>query len=188
MPLSEPAERELLHTRAIAINGYLRTDGQIDIEAHMTDVKTYPFENRDRGTVVPGEPLHGMWMRMTVDSALTITGCEARMEYTPYAICPGVAPNFERLAGLAIKPGFLREAGLRVGGAQGCTHLRELLQQMATVAFQTMHSVRRRGAASEAPPKTTRALMNTCHAYASDGPLVRERWPDLYTGPDRSNP
>ena len=26
-------------------------------------------------------------------------------------------------------------------------------------------------------------LVNSCFAYAADGPVVRERWPHLYTGP-----
>ena len=26
--------------------------------------------------------------------------------------------------------------------------------------------------------------MNTCRAYASDGEIVRRRWPELYTGAD----
>ena len=182
MPLSAPAPRERLHTRAITLDGYLREDGLIDVEAHLSDTKTYAFENVERGTVEPGIPLHGMWMRMTVDTALCITACEADMEYTPYRICPGAAPNFGRLAGLTIRPGFLREAGLRVGGPEGCTHLRELLQQVATVAFQTLHSVRTRTSTIDAPPASAKMLLNTCHAYASDGPLVRERWPELATG------
>ena len=66
MPLSPPAERELLHTRAIEINGYRRADGQFDIEARLTDTKTYAFGNQDRGTIEPGTPLHGMLARMTV--------------------------------------------------------------------------------------------------------------------------
>ncbi|RDJ93830.1 DUF2889 domain-containing protein, partial [Lacticaseibacillus rhamnosus] len=47
-----------------------------------------------------------------------------------------------RLAGLQIKPGFLKEAARRVGGTLGCTHLRELLQQMATTAYQTIDPAR----------------------------------------------
>ncbi|WP_363238880.1 DUF2889 domain-containing protein [Acidocella sp.] len=31
---------------------------------------------------------------------------------------------------------------LRIGGVAGCTHLRELLQPLATVSFQTMHGIR----------------------------------------------
>lgn len=41
MPLKQPAERERLHTRAIEINGYRRADGRYDIEAHLTDSKSF---------------------------------------------------------------------------------------------------------------------------------------------------
>lgn len=185
MALTEPVQRERLHTRDIRIDGYMRADGLIEVEAHMTDIKTYAFDNVDRGKVEPGVPLHGMRLRMTLDTSLRITACEADMEYTPYTICPGAAPNFGRLAGLSIKPGFLREANARVGGAEGCTHLRELLQQVATVAFQTLHSVRTRHTVIDAPPKTAGMLIDTCYAYSSKGPLVRDRWPEHYTGEAR---
>jgi hypothetical protein len=128
MPLSEPQERELLHLRDIALRGYRRSDGLFDIEAHLIDTKSSGFSSEDRGFVAAGEPLHGMWMRMTVDEDLTIVACEASTDFGPYAICPGAAPNFARLAGLSVKRGFLRAAAERVGGVEGCTHLRELLQ------------------------------------------------------------
>src|ERR1700724_127118 len=51
MPLSEPHERELLHLRDIALRGYRRADGLFDIEAHLTDTKTYGFPSEDRGFV-----------------------------------------------------------------------------------------------------------------------------------------
>ena len=45
MPLSTAAPRKPIHTREIRYTGYEREDGQFDIEAHMTDTKTYPFAN-----------------------------------------------------------------------------------------------------------------------------------------------
>jgi hypothetical protein len=200
MPLSEAPERELIHLRDIALRGYRRADGLFDIEAQLTDTKTYGFDNEDRGRIEAGEALHGMWMRMTVDDGLTIIACEAATDDSPYAICPQAAPNFSRLAGLKIGRGFLREANARVGGPVGCTHLRELLQQMATVAFQTVLPLRRhraeenraeakgesqdaRVAASWGGPT---ALLNTCLAYGSDSPVVKRRWPELYTGSGES--
>ena len=77
----------------------------------------------------------------------------------------------------------------------GCTHLRELLQQMATTAFQTVGPARAR---SELPDGTgdeldTRIsehfgggerMLNTCLAYASDSPVVRRRWPHLFPSGD----
>ena len=104
MPLSPPADRELLHNRDIVLRGYARADGLYDIEAQLTDTKSYPFENQDRGTIAPGEALHGMWVRMTVGEDMVIRACEAVSDFTPFTICPRAAPNFARLAGVAIGP------------------------------------------------------------------------------------
>ena len=197
MPLSPPVARELSHTRAITIQGYRRIDGSYDVEASLTDTKTYGFPNDERGFISPGEPLHGMFMRMTVTEDMVITACEASSDHTPYAICPSAAPNFTRLAGLKIGRGFLKAANLRIGGTHGCTHLRELLQQMATTAFQTINPHRAKqdtekpgetisGEALDAkiterwggPP----AILGTCIAYGTTSPVVERRWPHLYTG------
>lgn len=185
MPLSQPEPRSELHTRRITLQGYQRADGLFDIEAQLVDTKANAFENEDRGRIEAGEPLHGMWMRLTVDERMTIVACEAATDHAPYATCSGAAPNFARLAGLRIKGGFLREATSRVGGVVGCTHLRELLQQMATVAFQTIGPVvaRRRAREGEVADGGSARLLNTCIAYAADGPLVQRRWPHLAQAP-----
>ncbi|MFC7734690.1 DUF2889 domain-containing protein [Roseomonas sp. GCM10028921] len=178
MPLSAPAEREPLHRRAITMHGYRRADGLFDIEGHLEDTKTYPFGNLDRGTIQPGEALHGMWLRLTVDDDLTILACEAVTDFSPYSICPGAAQNFAALAGVRIGPGFTRAVKERVGGVHGCTHLREMLAQMATVAFQTVYPVRRkREAESPAAAEAARnRMVGSCLAYAPDSPIVTERW------------
>jgi hypothetical protein len=192
MPLSLPQERELLHSRDIVLRGYQRSDGLYDIEAHLTDAKSYGFSNHDRGYVRPGEPIHGMWIRLTVDGQRNIVACEAASDHTPYSICPTAAPNFARLAGLRIKPGFLKDAAKRIGGTHGCTHLRELLQQIATTAYQTIDPARaKRGgdaggeghASSSDKIDATPAILNTCIAYGSASPVVKRQWPHLYTGP-----
>ena len=187
MPLSPPADRELLHTRTIEMHGYRRADGLFDIEARLTDTKSYAFSNHDRGEIEPGVPLHGMLARMTVTEDMEITAFEAVTEYGPYAICPSAAPNFARLAGLKIGRGFVKAANERVGGVHGCTHLRELLGQMGTVAFQTLYAVRMRKApAPDAPNAAETAgrpvMLGTCLAYAPDSPVVRRQWPAFYTG------
>ena len=184
MPLSAPAERERLHTRAIEIHGYRRADGLYDIEASLVDTKTYAFTNHDRGEVQPGVPLHGMLARMTVDEDMLITAFEAATEFGPYTICPQAAPNFARLAGLRIGRGFIKAANERVGGVHGCTHLRELLGQMGTVAFQTMYAVRiKRETAPNAQSTSERpAMLGTCLAYAPDSPVVKRMHPASYTG------
>jgi hypothetical protein len=184
MPLSKPKPRQMLHQRDIVINGYLREDGLIDIEAHMTDRKPYSFSNHERGGVNAGEALHDMRLRVTIDTSLTILACEAAMDATPHSVCPGAAPNYGRLAGLVIGKGFLKQAGQLLGGANGCTHLRELLQQIGTVAMQTMYSVRRADRPDKPAIPGSRLdlrLLNTCYAYDENGPLVR-RYRELNQG------
>ncbi len=186
MPLSEPVAREAMHTRRIVLNGYHRADGLFDVEARLTDTKSYGFEAEERGFIDAGEPLHGMSMRMTVDEDMLIVGFEAATDYSPYRICPDIAPNFASLVGIRIGRGFLRAAAERVGGTHGCTHLRELLQQMATVAFQTLYPVRAKR--EEAAPPETPGLLNTCYAFRPDSPVVRQRWPEHYREADALAP
>lgn len=180
MVLSKAVKRELLHRRVVAIDGYRRADGLYDIEASITDTKTYSFANDERGLIPAGEPLHRMLLRLTVDEELHIVAAEAATEFAPFAICPGAAPAFAALAGLKIGPGFLKAVGERVGGAAGCTHIRELLQQVGTVAFQTVQALRRARAAGDV--QAGKALVNSCYAFAETSPVVRRRWPELYKG------
>jgi hypothetical protein len=178
MPLSEPAARKKLHDREIRLQGYHREDGLFDIEAEITDTKTYAFDIGTRH-VTPGTKLHHMRARLTINAEMEIVGAEAVTEAAPFSTCGGGAASFAALVGLVVRPGVLRAANERMGGVLGCTHIREMLQQMCTVAFQTTFPMRSsRPVAPGAPPR----LLNTCHAYASDGEMVRERHPQHYTG------
>ena len=184
MPLSAPAPRKLEHLRDIQLRGYVREDGLVDIEAHLTDTKTYGFPSEHRGQVGPGDPIHGMWVRMTINEDMLIVACEAASDHTPFAVCTGATPAFANLAGLSIGPGFNRAVNERVGGVLGCTHLREVLAQMGTVAFQTMWPLRnrrqaaQRKAEADGAPRRRPTLLGTCHAYAPNSPVVRKKWPE----------
>jgi hypothetical protein len=188
MPLSAAAPRQHLHTRDITVCGYHRDDGLVDIEAHMTDTKTHDGTHDDGSLRPAGEPLHDMWLRMTLTPDREIIACEAAMDATPYRICPGVAPNFSALAGLRIEGGFIRRAMERVGGAAGCTHLRELLQQMGTVAFQTLYSL---GTARDDPDFIAGRrppLLNSCYAWGETGAMIQQRFPAWYTPSQSAEP
>ncbi|MGP1394896.1 MAG: DUF2889 domain-containing protein [Inquilinaceae bacterium] len=184
MPLTPTdADRDPIHTRTIECRGYRRRDGLWDIEGRLTDIKGYPFENAHRGTIEPGDPLHAMAMRLTVDDDLTIVAVEAVTDKAPYGICDAITPRFQVLEGLAIRPGFQRRVKELLGGVKGCTHLVDLLGPMATTAFQTIYPLvqRQMPRAQEGKPRRP-TLLNSCHAYASDGDIVRRQWPDFYTG------
>jgi hypothetical protein len=186
MPLSEPAAREPLHTRTVTCHGYRRADGLWDIEGHITDVKTYAFDNDWRGTVEPGDPVHDMWIRLTLTDDFLVTAVEAVTDKSPFQVCGGIAGNFQRLVGLRIGPGWTRRIRELLGGVEGCTHLVELLGPVATTAFQTIYPAlaRERQRRQEAGPPTGERprLLDTCHAFRSDGEVVRRLWPAHYTG------
>lgn len=187
MPLSPAVDRTMIHDRSIDCRGYRRADGLWDIEGTLTDVKSYAFMNADRGTVAPGDPLHALMLRLTVDDTLTIRDAEAAADKVPYALCPAITPAFKKLVGLTIGSGFRHQVKTRLGGIQGCTHLVELLWPLATTAFQTVYPILARdtgelptgdGTTARRRPQT----LNTCHVYASDSPVVKRFWPDYYTG------
>ncbi len=195
MGLPAPVEREAFHQRRIVMDGYRRADGLWDIEAHLTDTKSYAFENSFRGTIPPGEPLHDMWLRLTIDDGFVVRDVAASTDRHPFPACPEITPNFKRLIGETIKAGWFNRCRELLGGIAGCTHLLELLGPMGTVAFQTLYSERARAlrAATKAGAgkagdgkKSTRgrpALIDTCHAWSATGEAVKEHWPEFYTGP-----
>lgn len=181
MPLSTPAVgRTPVHTRAIECSSFARDDGLWDIEGHLTDVKAYAFTNEYRGEIKAGEPLHDMWIRLTVDADFVVREVEARIDAGPFELCPSITPAFERLKGLRIGPGWNRRVREELGGPRGCTHLVDLLRPMATVAYHTVRwSASAPGARKPARP---RPPIDSCHMWAGDGDMVRRRYPEHYTG------
>jgi hypothetical protein len=182
MPLSPPAPRKLAHTRRIECKGYEREDGLWDIEAQLIDTKTYVHSRRNGGTErQPGEPVHHMWLRLTIDLDMRIHAAEAATDAGPYPGCGAIAPNFTSLAGIKIGIGWRREIAARLGGIKGCTHLVELLGPLGTTAFQA--TGRAREARNAGKPLTKKPYqLNACHIYKDDAPAVLERWPEFYTG------
>ena len=91
MPLTNPVERELIHERTIECKGYKRKDDLWDIEGHLVDIKSYEFPNYDRNGIAAGEPIHDMWLRITVDNNMLIHEAEAVTDASPFNICPNIS-------------------------------------------------------------------------------------------------
>src|SRR3954470_4584861 len=182
MPLSEAAPRKLIHTRTIQCKGYEREDGLWDIEANIVDTKAVPHSRRNGGADrKPGEPVHDMWLRLTIDLDMVVHDVEAQSDATPYPVCPEITSNFKRLIGLKIGPGWRREIAARVGGIQGCTHLVELLGPLGTTAFQATGRAREAHNAGK-PVDRKPYQIGSCHVYREDSSAVLERWPQFYKG------
>ena len=173
--LNPPAvKRELAHKRQISINGYVRNDGLFDIEAELTDHKTYSFPSDFRGEVTPNLPVHHMIVRVTITQERIITAAEAITVTGPYSVCPKANEVFNQLVGLQIGPGWRRNVQAAIGGRHGCTHITELLGPIATIAYQTLygHEARERRQNtkfSDTEKQSERSqLRNSCVGYADD--------------------
>jgi hypothetical protein len=190
--LSTPAPREAQHFRDYQFGGYRRADGLFDIEGRMTDRKSYSFPNDWRGTVAEGEPIHDMRIRLTLDEQFVIREVECVTAAGPYEICPAITPAFDALKGERVGRGWSRILRDKFGGRHGCVHHVEMLRAMATVAFQTLYGWQERRkreaglSKSEGPPNhdTTGGrkpgFIDSCHALASDGEVVRTQFPQFY--------
>jgi hypothetical protein len=138
MPLPHASARKLVHTRIIDCRGYERDDGMFDIDGRLTDTKAFHWIRRESNVGLPaGEPVHDMWIRITVDLDMKIHDAIAVTDASPYKGCNSITPNFSALRGVVIQRGWTKDLRAKIGGAAGCTHLWELLGRVATVA---MHS------------------------------------------------
>ena len=177
MPGLDPTvAREPLHRRAIEIRGYKREDGLYDIEGHLLDTKPFDFKLA-AGVRAAGEPIHDMWLRITVDKQLHIVDAQAAMDSVPYVgHCGEIVPAYKLLVGLAIRPGYSQRLKELFGGVRGCTHVSELAGALATAAFQTMAGQRVQD------PAHKPFQLDKCHALDATGPAVGRYYPKWYRG------
>jgi len=184
--------RTPLHTRAVTYRGFSRSDGLWDIEGRLVDTKDYAYERFEGGRLEPGLPAHHMFVRLTVDDALKIVNIETDMLATPFGECLKVAEPMRRLIGATLGQGWRKTIDATVGSVAGCTHLRELLFNMATAAIQTIppylhHQRRERG---EAPTQDAQAplYIGQCLSWRRDGPVVQRVYPQFFITRPKSEP
>lgn len=177
MPLPSPSvSRQPLHHRDITVRGYKRDDGMFDIEGHLHDTKEIDFTVAS-GRREAGESLHSMWLRITIDRTLTIVAAEASTDAMPYVgYCDRIAPDYKKLIGMAIRPGFSGRVMQALGGTNGCTHMTDLVGIVATTAFQTIA-----GQGFQTPGDKPFQL-DRCHALALTAPAVARYYPQWYKG------
>ena len=187
MPLPPPTvNRKLIHTRTITCTGYDRADGAWDVDGWLIDAKAHGFDSPERGHIPPGEPIHSMGLRLAVTPDMKIKDALAVQDYSPYRICPAITPSFRNLKGLSLTRGFKKSVRDLFGGVKGCVHLVDILGPIATTLFQT--SIKRRlqklEDAKARGQNIKPAVLDTCHAWSSDGPVVKREFPVFYTGKD----
>ena len=179
MPLPPAQPRRLLHTREVRYEGFEREDGLFDIEASLLDTKTFGFVVPGERTWEAGDAIHRMSIRLTVDLQMTVQDIEVVMDDRPHPECMGAQAPMRRVIGCSLRRGWRQAIDERLGKVQGCAHLRELLFNMGTVAFQTL--ARRLNEAQEqagAPP----LAMGGCLAWDPRGPMVARIYPQFHIG------
>ncbi len=182
MGLPAAVKRENKHRRSIECEGYLREDGLWDIEARVVDTRSYDcvYDEFHRGGMIrAGEPVHDMWLRLTIDLDFLIHDVQAASVHTPFDICPRAADSMRDLVGLRIGSGWMKQARERIGSNRSCTHLMDLLGPLAATAYQTLHAALEERAAGR-PEREKPPILDTCLALSSSGEVVRNLWPEFY--------
>ena len=175
LPISE-VERELTHTRLVRFEGYKRADGLWDIEAHLTDVKNHDYQLMT-GVRRAGQPIHEMWLRITIDRSLTILDAAASSDAVPYpGGCEAIAPAYRKLIGLNLARGFRKRVGELLGDVRGCTHLTEMLAGMPTAAIQTFAGEMKEQRDDGSKP----FQLDRCHALETSSETVRKWYPKWF--------
>ncbi|HEX4524880.1 MAG TPA: DUF2889 domain-containing protein [Casimicrobiaceae bacterium] len=178
MPLSSSAvDRSRLHVRAVTYEGYRRADDLFDIEGHLTDIKDHDYALLT-GVRRAGEPVHDMWIRLTIGYDYLIRSIEVRTDQMPYpGACDLITPAYDKLVGASLLHGFRRTLQDAMGGVRGCSHLTELLSHAPTAAIQMFAGLRREIEGDERPFQLDR-----CHALETTTDTVRRYYPRWYRG------
>ena len=178
LPVTD-VERELTHTRRVRFEGYKRADGQFDIEGHLTDIKNHDYQLKT-GVRRAGQPVHSMWLRLTIDRSLNITDACAFSEVVPYpGGCETIASEYRKLIGLNLVKDFRRKVKALFGGVRGCTHITEMLGGMPTAAIQTFAGeVQEEGEGGAKPFQ-----LDQCHALETSSETVKKWYPRWYENP-----
>ena len=176
MPLSAPVPRKTSHIRRVSYQGYEREDGLWDMEAELHDSKAHDMPSfRHQGVRLAGDPIHHMWLRVTIDRQLVVHAIEAAMDAHPLQDCPQARPALQGMVGACMARGWRQAIAQHMGGVASCTHLRELLFNMATAAFQTLPA-----AFGGGDPDTPPRHLGQCTGWDFEGNGVKEYFPQFY--------
>ncbi len=182
MSLPEPTGT-LIHNRTYDVAAYREATDRLRLRGVVHDEKppgTYIEDDPDPLTV------HRMEVDLLLDfPSLTILEVMVEMQTTPHRGCNAIEPDYQKLVGLSIARGFVRQVKDRLGGPKGCTHIGALLQAMAPVAIQSSWSMRSLAmqespgevAVSLTPEDRMRSLsynINTCHIWDEEGQQVAD--------------
>ena len=177
MPLNPSTPRTLHHTRRVTYHGYERTDGLWDIEGELHDSKPFEIGSLTGAAPLPaGAPVHSMAIRATVDLSMVVQSIEVCMDAFPLQGCPKAQAALQSMVGCNMGRGWRKSIDAHLGGVASCTHLRELLFNMATAAFQTLSETM----AVTMPADVMPPYVGQCTGWDWNGEGVRVHHPQFF--------
>ncbi len=113
--------KRLVSKRDIGIEAFELEDGNLMLEATFLD------------------PYHLIRLNLHIDpKTKTIIHAKSEFASHPHAACPFVAAKAKQLIGLKIERGITKMVSQRIGGSEGCIHLRELTLETINFAATTL--------------------------------------------------
>ncbi|MEG0787053.1 MAG: DUF2889 domain-containing protein [Comamonas sp.] len=175
MPLSQPTiARTPQHIRQVNYRSFEREDGLWDIEGELLDTKAIDLPRPNgEGIRKAGDPIHHMLIRVTVNTQLVVQAIEACMQAHPVQGCPAALDAMQRMVGCSMARGWRKAIETNLAGITGCTHMRELLNNMATATFQSIVS------AFSTTPDQPPAYLGRCTGWSFNGPAVMQYYPQF---------
>lgn len=192
-PLKLPStqSRRPLHIRALTFRGYQRDDGLWDIEAELLDTRTYDSDSLEKGMLPAGTPIHDMAIKVTVNDDLIIQDIVSTMSSVPFSECNSAQDLMRDLIGTKLGPGWRHALETKLGGIKACTHMRELLLNIATAAYQTVPVYRAivqvQSGSSMPIDQIPPFHMGKCKTWDFNGEVVKRHFPQ-YVGWGNSPP
>ncbi len=176
--------RQLIHTRQITTQVYLREDGLWELEATLLDTKGKDF-HLSSGVRAKGDAIQDMTLCITIDDKFNILAAKATTKAAPYnEHCKEIEPDYQKLVGLNLVKGFRAALKELFAGVAGCSHMTELCSVLPTVAIQgfagEIIGVKDDGA------KEMPFILNRCHALKTDGEAVKKYHKVWYVAPNVS--
>ncbi|HOD36169.1 MAG TPA: DUF2889 domain-containing protein [Syntrophales bacterium] len=160
------------HTRTVEINTYEYDEQRLAVDGYLKDhrFQEYHLETGERRQ--PGL-MHHMTVYLLVNKkTLDIEDLHVKMPVVPDDHCREIINSMNLIKGLRITRGFTSKIKALIGGSKGCTHIVELLTQMATSTIQGQIAYIQQGPLMS-KLDIIRMVENSCWPWRSDGPIIK---------------
>jgi hypothetical protein len=169
------SRRKKVHARNIEVTTYAYDEQRIIVEGLLKDER-FQESHVITGETFPGGVVHHMAIRLLVNcSNLLIEDIDIDLMSVPREACRETIGCLAPIKGLTITKGFTAKVKKLAGRDKGCSHLVELILAMAPAAFQGFgahQSQKPSNFYSDHAQMIVQYLVDTCHVWREDGPLV----------------